>query len=187
MLSIWREGIRNYLLSIVSVSIPTNDFCRILCSCYKNARSPQIQNWLTGLWSKDQKCIVFALLTSTHEILNTYIHIHNGPLQFFSQDYGLGSHTTHVVCVNWSLKSILNDRYFDKLSMANIFASKVFARNFPRRSRRRNIFMFSCLPGIWTRSLRLISQQSTYWVTAHRVMLLGKEQTEQNGRHIPFL
>ena len=31
----------------------------------------------------------------------THIHIHNWPLQSFSQDYGLASHTTHVVCVNF--------------------------------------------------------------------------------------
>ena len=33
---------------------------------------------------------------------HTYIHnIHNSPLQSFSQDYGLASHITHVVCVNF--------------------------------------------------------------------------------------
>ena len=31
--------------------------------------------------------------------LHTYIH--NWPLQPFSQDYGLDSHTTYVVCVNF--------------------------------------------------------------------------------------
>ena len=31
----------------------------------------------------------------------TYIRIHNWPLQTFSQDYGLASHTTYVVCVNF--------------------------------------------------------------------------------------
>ena len=35
--------------------------------------------------------------------LHTYIHtyIHNWPLQPFSMDYGLASHTTHVVCFNF--------------------------------------------------------------------------------------
>ena len=28
-------------------------------------------------------------------------YIHNWPLQTFSQDYDLSSHTTHVVCVNF--------------------------------------------------------------------------------------
>ena len=32
-------------------------------------------------------------------VLHTYIH--NRPLQPFSQDYGLASHSTHVVCVNF--------------------------------------------------------------------------------------
>ena len=31
--------------------------------------------------------------------MNTYRH--NWPLQLFSQDYGLASHTTLVVCVNF--------------------------------------------------------------------------------------
>ena len=35
----------------------------------------------------------------SHELSHTYTH--NWPLQPFSQDYGLASHTTHVVCVNF--------------------------------------------------------------------------------------
>ena len=31
----------------------------------------------------------------------TCLHIHNWPLQPFSQDFGLAFHTTHVVCVNY--------------------------------------------------------------------------------------
>ena len=37
-------------------------------------------------------------------------YIHNWPLQPFSQDYGLASHTTYVVCVNFI--QVLPDRYF---------------------------------------------------------------------------
>ena len=42
-----------------------------------------------------------------------YTYIHNWPLQSFSQDYGLVSHTTHVVCVNfirewWDLQFNVN-------------------------------------------------------------------------------
>ena len=33
------------------------------------------------------------------DYIRTYIH--NCPLQPFSQDYGLPSHTTHIVCVNF--------------------------------------------------------------------------------------
>ena len=33
---------------------------------------------------------------------NHQTYIHNWPLQLFSQDYGLASHTTHVVCVNFT-------------------------------------------------------------------------------------
>ena len=34
-----------------------------------------------------------------HRFKHTYIH--NWPLQLFSQDYGLDSYTTHVVCINF--------------------------------------------------------------------------------------
>ena len=34
-------------------------------------------------------------------VKNELTYIHNWPLQPFSQDYGLVSHTTHVVCVNF--------------------------------------------------------------------------------------
>ena len=35
---------------------------------------------------------------------NTHIHTHNWPLQPFSQDYDLASHTIHVVCINFTHK-----------------------------------------------------------------------------------
>ena len=34
------------------------------------------------------------------KFFNLHTYIHNWPLQPFRQDYGLASHTTHVVCVN---------------------------------------------------------------------------------------
>ena len=42
--------------------------------------------------------------TYLHFIVETktfFTYVHNWPLQSFSQDYGLGSHTTHIVCVNF--------------------------------------------------------------------------------------
>ena len=72
--------------------------------------------------------------------------IHNSPLQPFSQDYGLASHTTHVVCVfilyvsggTYSLTP--NDRIFRSFLMAGLFTLRVFARNLLRGNRRRTIF-----------------------------------------------
>ena len=34
-------------------------------------------------------------------VQHALLHANNWPLQLFSQDYGLASHTTHVVCVNF--------------------------------------------------------------------------------------
>ena len=39
---------------------------------------------------------LFSLLS-----IHTHTYIHNWPLQPFSHDYGLASHTTHVVCFNF--------------------------------------------------------------------------------------
>ena len=52
---------------------------------------------------------------------NGYTYIHNWPLQTFSQDYGLTSHTFHVVCVNFIREwrdLHLNVEFFEKLSIA---------------------------------------------------------------------
>ena len=45
--------------------------------------------------------ISHGLTISTQRCQRTYTYIHNWPLQPFSQDYGLASHTTYVVCVNF--------------------------------------------------------------------------------------
>ena len=43
-----------------------------------------------------------VLHNSTHILLGYYAeYIHNWPLQLFSQNYCLASHTTHVVCVDF--------------------------------------------------------------------------------------
>ena len=69
------------------------------------------------------------------------------PYDFFSQNYNIASHTTIVMCVdvlillisarNYSLMSISNAKVF----VGNIFLV-IFARNLPRDSRQRNIFLF---------------------------------------------
>ena len=101
-------------------------------------------------------------------------YIHNWPLQPFSQDYGLVSHTTHVVCVNFIRKcgKVLQFnvdpelQIFEKLFHGRfIFTLRVFPRNLLRESRRRNIFHISFLIsdlGFKPRLLRLISRHTTY-------------------------
>ena len=57
--------------------------------------------------------------------LHTYIH--NWPLQPFRQDYGLVSHTTHVVCVNFTRE--WRDLQFNVVSERQIF-EKLFHGRF---------------------------------------------------------
>ena len=57
----------------------------------------------------------------------THPYIHNWPLQHFSQDYSLASHTTHVVCVNFIRE--WRDLQFNVDSERHIF-QKLFHRRF---------------------------------------------------------
>ena len=58
-----------------------------------------------------------AALIVEYMKINTYIH--NWPLQPFNQDYGLASHTTHVVCINFIRD--LRDLQFNVDSELQIF------------------------------------------------------------------
>ena len=74
--------------------------------------------------------------------IHTYIH--NRPLQPFSQDQGLVSHTAHVGCVDfrrkwWDIQ--FNDRFYEKLLMTGLFILRDFSRN-PLRRNHRKIFFF---------------------------------------------
>ena len=102
--------------------------------------------------------------------MHTYIH--NWPLQPFSQDYGLASHTIHVVSVNFILEwqdlqfNVDFERaIFEKLFKANLFTLGVFARNLLREIRRRNIFFhfsFSCLT--WYTNPSFTSNKPTHYL-----------------------
>ena len=79
------------------------------------------------------------------KVINRYIVVPRYP---FSRDYDLASHAAYV-CVlisyicnrTYSLKSTLNDSFFEKLFHDNLlFAVRVFARNLLRGNRRGNIF-----------------------------------------------
>ena len=50
-------------------------------------------------------------------------------LQPFSQDYGLASHTTHVVCVNFTRE---NDIFLRNFFTAGLFTLRFFGRNLLR-------------------------------------------------------
>ena len=100
--------------------------------------------------------------------LHTYIH--NWPLQPFSQDYGLASHTTHVVCVNF--KHEWRDLQFNVDSERKIFEKLfhgrfIYSQSFCQKSAERkslkkyfSYFNFDDWPGIRIRALT--SNKPTY-------------------------
>ena len=69
----------------------------------------------------ERTSVFFLAYEKQFKYIHTYIH--NWPLQLFGQDYGLASHTTHVVCVNflrewWDLQFNVDSerQIFEKLS-----------------------------------------------------------------------
>ena len=81
------------------------------------------------------------------------------------------SHTTYVVCVNFihkcRLKSTANDRCFEKLFMALLFAPRVFARNLLRRNRRKNTFCILFWSLVWGSNRDLSSNKPTHYLLDH--------------------
>ena len=46
--------------------------------------------------------VAYTISPISKQIIDCFTYLLNWPLQPFSQDYGLASHITHVVCVNFS-------------------------------------------------------------------------------------
>ena len=96
--------------------------------------------------------------------------IHNWPLQPFSQDYGLASHTTHVVCVNfihqWQFNVDSERQIFEKLFHDRFIYSQSFClKSAERKSPKKYFFPYFILMtdlGYGPRFLRLISRHTTY-------------------------
>ena len=99
------------------------------------------------------------------------LYIHNSPLPTFSQDYGLASYTTYVVCVNFmpEWRNLqFNGRFLRNFFMAGLFTLRAFARNLLRGSPRRNIFFFFFFddwPGIRTQAFA--SNKPTQYILDH--------------------
>ena len=111
---------------------------------------------------------MFAILSLTY--------IHNWSLQSFSQNYWSSfSHHLCCVCVNfihkWQdlqfLKSIPNDRFFEKLFMAISFTLRVFVRNLLRENRRRNTFRISLWCLAWDSNPDFSSNRPTHYLLDH--------------------
>ena len=82
--------------------------------------------------------------------ISTYIH--NWPLQPFSQDYGLASHTTHVVCVNfirerWDLQFNVDSerQIFEKLFHGSFIYSQSFCQKSAERKSPKKYFLYFVL------------------------------------------
>ena len=85
-----------------------------------SSKAPRVfkQNWfpLAVIWQ------------SKRMFMTSHAYIHNWPLQTFSQEYGLASQTTDVVCFNfnyvsggsYSLTSTPNDRFIRNFLMAGL-------------------------------------------------------------------
>ena len=75
----------------------------------------------------------FPMLWRAKLIIRT-LYVHDWPLQPFSQDYGLASHTTRIVCVLYmsggthNLTSTPNDRFLRKFFIAGFIYSQSFCQ-----------------------------------------------------------
>ena len=95
------------------------------------------------------KMLLAFVLRNYFSYWNTYVHIHNWPLQSFRQDYGLATRTTHFMCTNFIHER--RDLQFHRFRMTNflrnfswqfLFTLGVFVRNLLRGNRRRNLVFY---------------------------------------------
>ena len=131
--------------------------------------------WLVLEWGGVHQEVILVLNSAVFA-LKPSTFIHNWPLQPFSQAYNLVSHTTYVACVNFihewpdlQFKFVSERQIFEEIFMAMLFIFRVFSRNLLRGSLRRNIFFifrFDVWSGLWTMTLSLISQHTT-WLWGH--------------------
>ena len=108
-------------------------------------------------------------------LYNTHTYTYNWPLQPFCQDYGLASHTTHVVCVNFIGE--WRDLQFNVDSERQIFwetfhgSFNLLSQILPGKIADEIYFFFVFRFDSWrrirTRAIRLISQQTTYSTIAN--------------------
>ena len=110
--------------------------------------------------------LIFLSCSLCAGVYQYYKYIHNWSLQPFSQDCGLASHATYVVCFNfiheWQDLQFNVDserQIFNKLFMAILFTIKVFARNV-LKVMEFSILQRRCHP--FTRCIKKIAGQPFY-------------------------
>ena len=90
-----------------------------------------------------------SIIHETNRFLSDWIiHIHNLPLQLFSQDYELASHTARVMCINFmrewrylQLNVNSEQQIYGKLFQGRV----IYAQSVWQKSTERELFSFSCL------------------------------------------
>ena len=107
-------------------------------------------------------------------------YIHNWPLQSFSRDYSLASHTTHVVCVNfirewWTLNcgSLQFNVDSERRSFKKLFHGRfIYSQSFwqkcvEKKSPKKyfSYFIFDDWPVIWTQTFA--SNKSPLYLLDH--------------------
>ena len=117
------------------------------------------------MWAIDQRLVQIDNLLSNRSVLQFFIgwlahihtYIHNWALQPFSQDYGLASNTTHIVCVNfmreWRDLQFNVDselQIFEKLFHGNFIYSQSF---YQKSAERKSLIVSTTLFLFWWRKL----------------------------------
>ena len=128
---------------------------------------------------EEKKKTADLLIPSYHSRSQSWIlsldllYICNWPLQPFSQDYGLTSHTTHVVILNFirewrDLQFNVDSKrqIFEKLFFLFLFTLRIFARNLLRGNPRINIFFFHIMFWYlaWDTNLGFTSNKPTHYL-----------------------
>ena len=127
-----------------------------------------------------------------HHLILTYIHtyIHNWPLQPFSQDYGLASYTTRVVCANFIREQ--RDLQFNVDSERQIFEklfhdSSIYSQSFCQKSAERKslkkyffVFRFDDCPGIRTQAFA--SKKPTHYILDHGDFYSEKANKQRHSK-----
>ena len=119
--------------------------------------------------------IKYLISLTCFKLISNKIYIHNWPLQPFSQDYALTSHTTHVVYVNFIHEqrdlqfNVDSERQiFEKLFHGSFIYSQSFCQKSAERKSLKKYFsylIFDDWPGIWTQPFS--SNKPTHYILIH--------------------
>ena len=138
--------------------------------------------------------IHFNLWTSTyrHTYIHTYVH---WSLQPFSQDFGLASHTTHIVCVNFirdwrdlPFNVDFERQIFEKLFHGRfLFYYQSFCQKYAERKSPKkyfSYFVFDDWPGIRNQALK--SNKPTHYILDHGELSVTIHEISTNWKKVSW-